>query len=207
MKNQRNRSKNAREHCRKGYWKAVAVCVVGLLLALPPRGVLADPAPAPSESLSLNFGHVHVEYNITNPVVQPGGGFKTTLHIHAQDDTQTPAVNADLVASGQAADANTLLGGFLPAAIIVLKDIAAGITFQQAAADAQTKTGVTVTFLHDPTAVEYAVMLALIIVVCITDITMVQPGFTDQACEIRSHLEAGLTAAGVQAPPDPCVIP
>ncbi len=205
MKNQRNRSKNAREHCRKGYWKAVAVCVVGLLLTLPPRGVLADPAPAPSESLSLNFGHVHVEYNITNPVAQPNTGmFKTTLHIHAQDDTQTPAVNADLVASGQAADANTLLGGFLPAAIIVLKDTAAGMTFHLAAADAQAKTGVTVTFLNDPTAVEYAVMLALIIVVCITDIVIVQPEFSNQACAIRGNLEAGLAAAGVVNPPDPC---
>ena len=187
-----------------GYWKTVAISVVGLLLALPPRGVFADPAPAPSESLSLSFGHIHVEYNITNPTAQPEGGFKTTLHIHAQDDTQTPAVNADLVATGHASDANTLLGGFLPAAIIVLKDIAAGMTFQRAAADAQAKTGVTVTFLNDPTAVEYAVMLALIIVVCITDITMVQPGFSDQACAIRSNLEAGLAAAGVVNPPDPC---
>jgi Flp pilus assembly pilin Flp len=188
----------------KGYWKAVAVCVVGLLLALPPRGVFADPTPASSESLSLNFGHLHVEYDITNPVVQPGGGFKTTLHIHAQDNTQTPTSTADLIAAGQASDANTLLGGFLPAAIIVLKEIAAGTPFQQAALDAQAKTGVTVTFLNDPTAVEYAVMLALIIVVCITDITMVQPGFSDQACAIRSHLEAGLAAAGVANPPDPC---
>lgn len=204
MKNQRNRSKNAREHCRKGWWKAVAVCVVGLLLALPPCGLFADPAPASSQSLSLNFSKVHVEYDITNPVAQPGGGFKTTLHIHAQDNTQTPTSTADLIAAGQASDANTLLGGFLPAAIIILKDIAAGMTFQQAAADAQAKTGVTVTFLNDPTAVEYAVMLALIIVVCITDMTIVQPGFTDQACEIRTKLEAGLTAAGVVNPPDPC---
>ena len=205
MKNQRNRSKSTPEHCRKGWWKAVAVCVVGLLLAVPPRGVVADPAPAPiRESLSFNFGHIQVSYDTTNPVAPPEGGFKTTLHIHAHDDTQTPAFIADLVATGQAADADTLLGGFLPAAIIVLKDMAAGMTFPQAAADAQTKTGVTVTFLNDPTAVEYAVMLALIIVVCITDMTIVQPGFTDQACEIRTKLEAGLTAAGVMNPPDPC---
>ena len=204
MKNQRNRSKSAPEHCRKGWWKAVAVCVVGLLLALPPCGVFADPAPTSSESLSLNFGRLHVEYDITNPVVQPGGGFKTTLHIHAQDNTQTPTSTADLIATGQASDANTLLGGFLPAAIIILKDIAAGTPFQQAALDAQAKTGVTVTFMNDPTAVEYAVMLALIIVVCITDITMVQPGFSPDACTIRGHLEAGLAAAGVVNPPDPC---
>ena len=114
-----------------------------------------------------------------------------------------------LIAAGQAPDGSTLVGGFLPAAIIVLKDIAAGMTFQQAAADAQAKTGVTVTFLNDPTAVEYTVMLALIIVVCITDLTIVQPGFSDQACAIRANLEAGLAAAGVTNPPDPCtpVIP
>lgn len=188
-----------------GYWKAVAVCVVGLLLTLPPRGVFADPAPTSSESLSLNFGHTRVEYDITNPVMQPGGAFRNTLHIHAQDNTQTPTFIADLIATGQASDANTLVGGFLPATIIVLKDITAGMTFPQAAADAQAKTGVTVTFLNDPTAVEYAVMLALIIVVCITDFVIVQPGFKDQACAIRTNLEAGLAAAGVLNPPDPCV--
>ncbi len=154
--------------------------------------------------LSFNIGPIAAQLNITNVVAQPGGGFKSTLHIHARDDTQTPAFTGDLVATGQAADADTLLGGFLPAAIIVLKDLGASMTFQQAAADAQTKTGVTVTFLHDPTAVEYAVMLALIIVVCITDIVVVQPGSSPQLCTIRGNLEAGLAAAGVVNPPDPC---
>jgi Flp pilus assembly pilin Flp len=190
----------------KGCWKAVAVCVVGLLVALPPRGVLASRTPLMLD-LSFNIGPIAAQLDITNPVAQPGGGFKSTLHIHARDDTQTPAVNADLVATGQAADANTLLGGFLPAAIIVEKDLLAGMTFQQAAADAQAKTGVRVTFFNDPTAVEYAVMLALIIVVCITGITRVQPGLGDQACAIRAKLEAGLAAAGVVNPPDPCATP
>jgi hypothetical protein len=190
----------------KGYWKAVAVCVVGLLLALPPRGVLAAQIPLMLD-LSFNIGPIAAQLDITKPVAQPGGMFRSTLHVHGRDNTQTPAFNGDLVAIGQAADADTLLGGFLPAAIIVLKDIAAGMTFQQAAADAQAKTGVTVTFLHDPTAVEYAVMLALIIVVCITDIVIVQPGFSPQSCTIRGNLEAGLAAAGVVNPPDPCATP
>jgi len=191
----------------KGYWKAVAVCVVGLLLALPPRGALAAQMPLILD-LSFNIGPIAAQLNITRPVAHAGTGvFKSTLHVHARDDTQTPAFNADLVATGQAADADTLLGGFLPAAIIVLKDIAAGMTFHQAAADAQTKTGVTVTFLHDPTAVEYAVMLALIIVVCITDIVIVQPGFSPESCTIRGNLEAGLAAAGVVNPPDTCATP
>jgi Flp pilus assembly pilin Flp len=155
--------------------------------------------------LSFNIGPIAAQLNITHPVAQPGGGgFKNTLHIHARDDTQTPPINADLVATGNAADVDTLLGGFLPAAIIVEQDLQAGMTFQQAAVDAQARTGVTVNFLHDPTAVEYAVMLALIIVACITDITRVQPGLGDQTCMIRANLEAGLTAAGFQNPPDPC---
>src|SRR5260370_28062078 len=137
----------------KGYWKAVAVCVVGLLVALPPRGVVAGRTPLTLD-LSFNIGPIAAQLDITNPVAQPGGGFKSTLHIHARDDTQTPAFNADLVATGQAADADTLLGGFLPAAIIVEKDLLAGMTFQQAAAGAQAKTGGTVTFFNDPTRVE-----------------------------------------------------
>ena len=189
----------------KGYWKAVAVCVVGMLVVMPPRGVLAGEIPLVLD-LSFNIGPIAAQLNITRPVAQPGGVFKSTLHIHARDDTQTPAFNADVVATGQAADADTLLGGFLPAAIIVLKDVAAGMTFQQAAADAQAKTGVMVTFLKDPTAVEYAVMLALIIVVCITAIAIVQPGLKDQLWTIRGDFEAGLAAAGVENP-DPCATP
>jgi Flp pilus assembly pilin Flp len=189
----------------KGYWKVVAVCVAGLLAAMPPRGVLASQTPLILD-LSFNIGPIAAELHITNPVAQPTGVFKSTLHVHARDDTQTPAVNAFLVATGQAADADTLLGGFLPAVIIVEKDLLAGMTFQQAVADAQAKTGVTVTFFNDPTAVEYAVMLALIIVVCITAMVIVQPGLKDQLCTIRGNFEAGLAAAGVENT-DPCATP
>jgi len=124
--------------------------------------------------------------------------------LHTRDDTQSPVFNGDLVATGQAADADTLLGGLLPAAIIVKQDLASGMSFAQAAADAKVKTGVTVTFFQDPTAVEYAVMLALIIVVCITDVTRVQPGLNDEACTIRADLIGGLAALGVSNPPDVC---
>jgi len=192
----------------KGYWKAVAVCVVGLLLALPPRGVLAAQMPLILD-LSFNIGPIAAQLNITRPVAQPGTGvFKSTLHVHARDDTQTPAFNADLVATGQAADADTLLGGFLPAAIIVLKDLAAGMTFQQAAGDAQTKTGVTVTFLHDPGLTEYALILALIAIIAIAALTLPQPGLSDQLCPIHDNLIAGLAAGGFPtSPPDPCTTP
>jgi Flp pilus assembly pilin Flp len=93
-----------------------------------------------------------------------------------------------------------------PPAMIVEKDLLAGMTFQQAAANAQAKTGVMVTFFNDPTAVDYAVMLALIIVVCITAIIdIVQPGLKGQLCTIRGNLEAGLAAGGFPTnPPDPC---
>jgi len=206
MKNQRKRSKNARGHCRKGWWSAVAVCVVGLLLAVPPRGVLAAELPLVLD-LSFNIGPIAAELHITKPVAQPGGVFKSTLHAHARDDTQTPAFNGDLVATGQAADADTLLGGFLPAALIILKDVAVGMTFQQAAADAQAKTGVTVTFLNDPGLTEYALILALIAIIAIAAIVQVQPGLTDQACTIRGNLQAGLAILQPQAPPDPCATP
>jgi Flp pilus assembly pilin Flp len=204
MKNQRKKSKNARGHCRKGWWSAVAVLVVGLVAAMPPSPLLAAQTPLMLD-LSFNIGAIAAQLDITNPVAQPGGGFKSTLHMHARDDTQTPAFNGDLIATGQAADANTLLGGFVPAALIVLKDIAAGMTFQQAAADAQTKTGVTVTFLNDPGLTEYALILALIAIIAIAALTAVQPGLNNQLCTIDGNLKAGLTAGGFSTnPPDPC---
>jgi len=187
----------------RGYWIAVAVCVVALLAAVPPKPLLAAQTPL-SLDTSVNLGPIAAQFNITKPVAQPSGVFRSTLHVHARDDTQTPAFNADLVATGQAADANTLLGGFLPAALIVKQDLLAGMTFQQAAADAQAKTGVTVTFLNDATLAEYGLLLALIAVVCIANVVSIQPGLADQGCAIRANLEAGVQALGFQNPPDPC---
>jgi Flp pilus assembly pilin Flp len=189
-----------------GWRITIAVCLVGLLAAMPPKPVLATQTPLLLDT-SFSIGPLAVQLNITNPVAQPAGGYRSTLHMHARDDTQTPAFNGDLVAIGNAADVDTLLGGLFPAAMIVKKDILAGMTFEQAAADAQTKTAVTVTFFNDPTAVEYAVMLALIIVVCITESATVSPGLHDDACTIKSNLLAGLAAGGFQEPPDPCLIP
>jgi len=203
MKNQRKRLKNARGHCRKGWWSAVAVWVVGLVAALPPQPLLAGQTPLPI-NISFGIGSIAAQLDITNPVAQPGGGFKSTLHIHARDDTQTPAFNADLVSTGQAADANTLLGGFVPAALIVKQDLLAGMTFQQAAADAQAKTGVTVTFLNDASMVEYALLLVAVLLLAASRIVVIQPGLGDQACAIRAKLEAALAAGGFQNPPDPC---
>src|SRR5215471_17753667 len=145
----------------------VAIFIAGLVAAIPPSPAFAVQNPLPLD-VSFSFGSLAVQLNITNPVALPSGVLRSTLHMHARDDTQTPPFNGDLVAIGNAPDADTLLGGLLPAAIIVKKDLFAGMTFEQASADAQTKTGVTITFFNDPTAVEYAVMIALIIVVCIT---------------------------------------
>src|SRR5882724_4029789 len=203
MKNQRKRSKNARGHCRKGWLSAVAVCVVGLVAALPPQPLLAGQTPLPI-NISFSIGSIAAQLDITNPVAQPGGGFKSTLHIHARDDTQTPAFNADLVSSGQAADANTLLGSFLPASIIVKQDLLAGMTFQQAAADAQAKTGVTVTFFNDATMTEYALLLVAVLLLSVTRVVTIQPGLGGDGCAIRANLQAGLAILEPQAPPDPC---
>jgi len=78
------------------------------------------------------------------------------------------------------------------------------LTFEQAVADAQAKTGVTVTFLNDPDLVEYGLVLVLICLAVTSGMTLVQPKLTDQACAIRTNLEAGLAALGFQNPPDPC---
>jgi Flp pilus assembly pilin Flp len=207
MKNQRKRSKNAPEHCRKGWWSAVAVCVVGSLAAVPPHGVLAGQTPLLID-ISFNIGPIAAQLDITKPVAQPTTGlFSSTLHLHARDDTQTPAFNADLVSTGQAADADTLLGGFLPASLIVKNDLLAGMNFQQASADAQAKTGVTVTFLNDATLAEYGLLLAFIAVICLARIVVIQPGLGDDACAIRAKLQAGLAILEPQAPPDPCATP
>ena len=204
MKNQRKRSKNAPEHCRKGWWSAVAVCVVGLVAALPPQPLLAGQTPLILD-LSFNIGPIAAQLDITKPVAQPATGvFRSTLHIHARDDTQTPVFNADLVATGQAADANTLLGSFLPASIIVKQDLLAGMTFQQAAADAQAKTGVTVTFFNDATMTEYALLLVAVLLLSVTRVVTIQPGLGGDGCAIRANLQAGLAILEPQAPPDPC---
>jgi hypothetical protein len=197
----------------KGYRSAVAVFIAGLLGLVPPAPMLADQTPLAFD-ISVKIGRLATQLKITMPVAHsvttPTGGsavvFRSTLHLHADNDTQTPAFNADLVSTGEAADPDTLVGGLLPAAIRVEQDLLAGMTFQQAAADAQAKTGVTVTFFEDPTAVEYAVMLALIIVVCITTIANanVAPTLNDQACTIQSRLVAGLAAIGIVIPPVAC---
>jgi hypothetical protein len=155
---------------------------------------------------SFSASPLTVQLNITNPVALAAGGYRSTLHMHARDDTQTPFFNGDLVAIGNATDADTLLGGLLPAAMVVEKDLAACMTFEQAAADAHTRTGVTVTFFNDPTEIEYAVMLMLTTVACVTEFATVSPGLHDDACTMRSDLQAGLAAGGFQTPPDACVI-
>lgn len=174
-----------------------------------PERQLTDSPNAQQSSLmldiSFNIGPIAAQLVITRSVEQPPGMFSSTLHEHIRDDTKIPAFNGGLVATGQAADPDTLLGGLLPAALIVKQDLLAGMTFQQAAADAQAQTGVTVTFFNDPTAVEYSVLLALIIVVCISGIARVQPELRDDGCMIRAKLEAGLAALGFQNPPDVCV--
>src|SRR5207244_12389044 len=124
-------SNNSRVLLRNGCVIAVAVCLLYLVASLPPQHLLASQTPLMID-ISVNVRPIAVQLDITKPVAQPAGVFRSTLHVHARDDTQTPAFNADLVSIGQAADANTLLGGFVPAALIVKQDLLAGMTFQQA---------------------------------------------------------------------------
>ena len=180
----------------RGCRSAVAVCIAGLLGVVPPAPVLAQTPLA--LDISVKIGPLDTRVNITKPVAQsvttPTGGsavvFRDAVHVHGQLTTpEPPTVIADLVATGEAADPDTLVGGILPAVIRVEQDLHAGMTFQQAAADAQAKTGVTVTFIEDPTAVEYAVMLALIIVVCITamdNVNVARPRSTARRARFRA---------------------
>jgi hypothetical protein len=80
------------------------------------------------------------------------------------------------------------------------------MTFEQAVADAQTKTGVTVTFFNDASMVEYAIGLMQILIVVISSVSARSSSLHDDACIIKSKLEAGLTAVGYENPPDPCVV-
>ena len=193
-------------NCRRiSRWQVtVAICVVGLLAVIPPKTLLASPTPIPI-SISFSIGSIAAQLDITKPVAQPTTGlFKSTLHIHARDDTQTPPFNADLVAMGQAADSDTLVGGFGPAAVIFKQDVLAGMTFQQAVVDVQAKTGVTITFFNDAVLSEYALLLIAVLLPIVSRIVVIQPGLGDDACAIRAKLEAGLAILEPQAPPDPC---
>ena len=110
----------------------VAVCTA-ILMALSPVQMLAD-QPVPF-NISVAFGPIATTLNITTPIpIGNTGVFQSTIHIHALDNAKQPPFSADLIAIGQAPDANTLLGGFLPATIIVKQDLLKGWTFQSAAA-------------------------------------------------------------------------
>jgi hypothetical protein len=187
-----------------GWRTFIATCVTAVLVTIPPKPVLAIEIPL-SLDTSFGVGPIAVQLNTTNPVVQ-SGVFRSTLHIHVRDDTQTPAFNGDLVAIGSAADANTLLGGLLPAAIILKQDLLASMTFEQAVADAETKTGVRVTFFNDASMVEYALGLLTVLIVVVGTLPTVSPLLHDHACTIKTNLQAGLLALGYQNPPDPCVV-
>ena len=182
----------------------VAICLAALLATIPPNPVLATEIPLAIDT-AFSVGPIALQLNITNPIAQ-SGVFRSTIHIHVRDDTQTPVFNGDLVAIGNAEDANTLLGGLLPASVIFKQDLLGGMSFEQAVADVQTKTGVTVTFFNDASMVEYAIGLIQILIVAIGSVSARSSSLHDDACVIKSNLEAGLTAVGYENPPDPCVV-
>jgi Flp pilus assembly pilin Flp len=179
---------------------------LAVLMIFASSMVSAQPAaPAPDVTkvdLSFNLGPIAVSVQMTHPVQDPSGIVWDTLHLEARDDTQASPFRATLDAVGQALDTVSLLGGFLPAAIAVEKDLAAGMALGDAVADAQGKTGVTITAFHDPTAVEYAVMLALIIVVCITAITEhISSPINPELSAIAAKMQSSLDAVGVSTIP------
>lgn len=179
--------------------KAIAMVLAVLLPALTSaQAQTSTTATGPSVSkfdTSFNIGPIAVSEQMTNPIQAQTGVVWDTLHIEERDDTQTPPLHVTLDAVGQAPDAATLLGGFLPAAIVVQKDIAAGLTLAQAVADAQGKTGVTITSFHDG-LVEYALILALIAILVITALKDTSPPLNPQLAAILSKMQTSLAAVG-----------
>jgi len=157
----------------------------------------ASAAPSVTElNTSFNVGPIAVSLQMTNPIQAQTGVVWDTLHIDARDDTQSPPFHATVDAVGQASDAATLLGGFLPATIIVQNDLAAGsLTLAQAIADAQAKTGVTITSWHDGLT-EYALILALIAIIAIAALKQVSPQLNAQMAAILTKMQASLAAVG-----------
>lgn len=172
--------------------------LAAVLVVLLPTFTFAQTATAPTINMfstSFNFGPVAVSVQMTNPI-QAQGVVWNTLHIDVRDDTQTPLMHATLDAVGQAADAATLFGGFLPATNIIQNDLAAGLTLSQAEADAKAKTGVTITSFHDVSLAEYGLILSLIAVICLSSVTVVSPPLSSQASVISSKMETSLAAVG-----------
>jgi Flp pilus assembly pilin Flp len=171
-----------------------------LLITLMPAFALAQAGASTTTSVtqfntSFNVGPVAVSLQMTNPIQAQSGVVWDTLHIEARDDTQSPALHATIDAVGQAADAATLLGGFLPAAIIIQNDLKAGLTLAQGIADAQTKTGVTITSFHDGLT-EYALILALIAILVIAALKTASPTLSPQMSAILSKMQTSLAAVG-----------
>jgi Flp pilus assembly pilin Flp len=156
----------------------------------------ASTAPSVTQlNTSFNIGPIAVSLQMTNPIQAQTGVVWDTLHIEARDDTQMPPLHAVLDAVGQAHDAATLLGGFLPAAIVVQNDLAASLTLAQAIADAQVRTGVTITSWHDG-LVEYALILALIAILVIVALKAVSPPLSPQMSAILLKMQTSLAAVG-----------
>jgi Flp pilus assembly pilin Flp len=156
----------------------------------------ASAAPSVTElNTSFNVGSIAVSLQMTNPIQAQTGVVWDTLHIDARDDTQSPPFHATVDAVGRASDAATLLGGFLPATIIVQNDLAAGLTLAQAIADAQAKTGVTITSFHDGLT-EYALILALIAIIAIAALKRVSPPLNLQMAAILTKMQTSLAAVG-----------
>ncbi len=171
------------------------VTVVVLVIVVPRIAAAQAGADVTKVDMSFNLGPVAVSVQMTRPLQSQAGVVWDTLHLEARDDTQTPAFHATIDAVGQAADTATLLGGFLPAAIIVQNDLAAGQTLDQAVADAQGKTGVTITSFND-TAIEYAVLLALIEVVVTIGLKTTSPSLSPQLSAILGKLQTSLGGVG-----------
>lgn len=181
---------------RKTIAVLLAVIMPGFTLAQTGTPTTVSTAQSATKlDTSFNIGPVAVSVQLTNPIQANSGVVWNTLHIEARDDTQSPPLQATLDAVGQAADVPTLFGGFLSAAIIVENELAAGIALSQAEADAEVKTGVTITSFHDG-LVEYALILALIAILVIVALKATSPTLSPQMAAILAKMQTSLAAVG-----------
>lgn len=181
--------------------KTIALVLAMLMPAITSAQTGTSTTASPSVNkfyTSVDIGPVAVSLQMTNPITAQTGVVWNTLHIEARDDTQTPPFHGNLDAVGQAADAATLFGGFLPCAVIIQKDLASGLSLAQAEADCYAKTKVTVTSFKDD-LIEYTLLLAFVALASAALLVSAGTGSStvnSQLSAMVSKMESSLAAVG-----------
>jgi hypothetical protein len=179
-----------------------APLAVVVIVVFTTSEAFAQAAPPLQLSTSFSVGPISVELRMPKPVAQPTGGVMGNIFIEARNETETPPFNATLTALGTAVDTPTLLGGFIPATVVVKRDLIAGLSFQDAVADAQSKTGITIVSFQDASMVEYALFLVPILLLGVGAFKKLSQSNSTSAelSTIGDQLAATLAAIGESGP-------